>query len=72
MNNKIKDIRIKNHTYYIFNNIINIKIFEPDKIKTDGKSYKNILFYCIGYVTIKYSKYVKISSVNLYTLLSIK
>ena len=30
----------------------------------DEKSYKNILIYYIGYVTIKDSKYVKIYSVN--------
>ena len=36
---------------------ISIKIYE--------KSYKNILIFYIGYVTIKDSKYVKINSVNL-------
>ena len=29
-----------------------------------SKSYKNILFYYIGYVTIKDSEYGKINSVN--------
>ena len=33
MSNKFKDIDIKNHTYYIFDNIINIKNFDPKKIK---------------------------------------
>ena len=47
------------------NNTINIKDFDPSNIKLDEKSYKNILIYYIGYVTIKYSKYVKIYSVNL-------
>ena len=37
----------------------------------DEKSYKNILIYYIGYVTIKDSKYVKINSVNpLYLIFS--
>ena len=37
------------------------------------KSYKNILIYCIGYVTIKDLKYVKINSVNpLYLIGKIK
>ena len=62
---KIKDIDKKNRTYYFFDDIINIKSFDPDKIKIDEKSYKNILIYYIGYVTIKDLKYVKIYGVNL-------
>ena len=64
MCNKIKDISIKKHTYYFFNDINNIKKFDPNNIKIDEKSYKNILIYYIGYVTIKDSKYVKINSEN--------
>ena len=64
MSNKVKDIDIKNRTYYFFNDVINIKIFDTNKIKIDEKSYKNILTYYIGYVTIKDLKYVKINSVN--------
>ena len=71
MSNKVKDISIKNHTYYFFDDIINIKNFDPNNIKIDEKSYKNILIYYIGYVTIKDSKYVKINSVNpLYLIFS--
>ena len=62
MSNKVKDININNRTYYFFNDIINIESFEPNNIKIDEKSYKNILIYYIGYVTIQ--KYVKIYSVN--------
>ena len=62
MSNKVKDI--KKRTYYFFNDIINIKKFDPNNIKIDEKSYKNILIYYIGYVTIKDLKYVKIYSVN--------
>ena len=40
MSNKFKDIDIKNHTYYFFDDIINIKNFDPIKIKIDEKSYK--------------------------------
>ena len=47
------------HTHYFFNNIINIKNFDPNYIKIDKKSYKNILIYYIRFVTIKDSKYVK-------------
>ena len=64
MRNKVKDIDIKNQTYYFFNDIINIKNFDPNNIKIDEKSYKDILIYYIGYVTIRDSKYVKINSVN--------
>ena len=71
MNNKIKDKNIKNHTYYFFDNIINIKNFDPNKNKINEKSYRNILLYYIGYVTIKDSKYVKINSVNpLYVIIN--
>ena len=64
MINKIKDISIKNHIYYFFNDIININVFDPNNIKIDEKSYKTILIYYIRYVTIKDSKYVKINSEN--------
>ena len=63
MSNIVKDISIKN-TYYSFDNIISIKHFDPNNIKIDEKSYKNILICYIAYVTIKDSKYVKINSVN--------
>ena len=58
---RVKDINIKNRTYYFFNDI-NITDFDLDNIKIDEKSYKNILIYYIGYVTIK--KDLKIYSVN--------
>ena len=65
MSYKVKDIDIKNNTYYFFNDVMNIKKFIPNIIKFDEKSDKNILIYYIGYVTIKDSKYIKIYSVNL-------
>ena len=33
MSNKIKDIDIKKHTYYFFNDIINMKNSDPNKLK---------------------------------------
>ena len=33
--------------------MINLKNFEPKLLKIDGKSYKNIGIYNIGYITIK-------------------
>ena len=49
----IKQINIKNRTYYFFNDIINIKDLYPDLLKIDKKSYKNIGIYYIGYIAIK-------------------
>ena len=72
MSNKVKDIDIRNRTYYLFNDMINIKNFDPNNIKIDEKSYKNILIYYIGYVKIKDSKYVEINSVNPLYLIFIK
>ena len=58
----VKDINIKNHTYYYFDDIINIKDFDPSNIKIDKQSYENIFIYYIGYVSIK--KDLKLYSVN--------
>ena len=58
----VKDINIKNHTYYFFDDIINIKYFDPNNVRIDEKSYNNILIYYIGCVTIK--KDLKIYSVD--------
>ena len=60
----IKEINIKNRTYYFFDNMINIKYFNPSLIKIGKKSYKNFGIYCIGYITMKDSDLVKINSVN--------
>ena len=38
MSNKVKDMSIENHTYYFFDDIINIKDFDPKNIKIDEKS----------------------------------
>ena len=65
----INKINIKNRTCYFFDDMINIKIFDPNLLKTDKKSYKNISFYYIGYITMKDSDYVKINSVNLLYLI---
>ena len=60
----IKEINIKNRTYYFFDDMINIKDFDPSLLKIDKKLYKNIGIYYIGYITMKYSNHVKINSVN--------
>ena len=47
MSKKVKDMNIKNHTYYLFDDIINIKNFDLNNIKIDEKSYKNVIFFTI-------------------------
>ena len=49
----VKQIDIKNRTYYFYNNIIDLKNFDARLLKIDKKSYKNIGIYNIGYITIK-------------------
>ena len=50
---EVKQINIKNRTYYFYNDIINLKNFEPKLLKIDKKHYKGINMYYIGYITIK-------------------
>ena len=47
----IKQINIKNQTCYFFNDMINIKDFDPNLLKLDKNSYKNINIYYIGFIT---------------------
>ena len=49
----VKEINIKNRSYYFFNDIINIKKIDSSSLKIDKKVYKNINIYYIGYITIK-------------------
>ena len=44
--------------------MMNIKDFDPNLLKIDQKSYKNIDIYYIGYNTMKNFDHVKINSVN--------
>ena len=49
----VKQIDIKNRTYYFYNDIIDLKKFDARLLQIDKKSYKNIYIYCIGYMTIE-------------------
>ena len=49
----IKEINIKNRTYYFYNEIIDIKTFDSNMLKSDKKPYKNFDIYNIGYATVK-------------------
>ena len=49
----VKQMDIKNRTYYFYNDMINIKKFYSNLLKINKKSYKDIGVYNIGYITIK-------------------
>ena len=49
----IKEINIKERTYYFYNDIIDLKTFDSKNLKLDKKKYKDLDIYNIGYVTIK-------------------
>ena len=62
---EVKQINIKNQTYYFHSDVIDLKNFELNLLKIDKKSYKNIDIYYIGYVKIKkIDDYESIYSVN--------
>ena len=44
----VKSINIKNRTYYVFDDMINVEEFDTSLLKIDKKSYKNIGIYNIG------------------------
>ena len=49
----VKQRNIKNTTYYFYNDIINLKDFDPSLLKLDKKSVMDINISYIGYVTKK-------------------
>ena len=57
-----KQMNIKNRTYYFYDDMVNIKNFDPNLLKFDKKSFKNIGVYYTGYITKK--DQCKINSVN--------
>ena len=59
---KVKQIDIKNGTYYFYNDQINLKDFDARLLKVDKKDYKEIDIYYIGYVTVK--KIANCSNIN--------
>ena len=50
---KATDLNIKNKTYYFFNNMVNIKDFQPKLLKKDKKPHKLFDIYYVGHITIK-------------------
>ena len=71
----IKEINIKNRTYYFFNDTINIKNFDLNQIKTDQKSYNNLSYVRISsvdplYLIIdKVDRYIEENNENKYLTL---
>ena len=62
---KIKQINIKNRTYYFYNDIIDIDQFDESKIKVDKKDFNGIDIYYLGYEhKKKISECNAINSVN--------
>ena len=45
----IKEINIKNQTYYFYNDIIDLDEFDESKIKVDKKDFNDIDIYYLGY-----------------------
>ena len=50
---KVKELNIKNRTYFFFNDIIDIKNFHSKLLKIDKKPYKDFDIYYISYIAIK-------------------
>ena len=50
---EVKQINIKNRSYYFYDDIISLKKFDAGLLKIDKKSRKNIGIYYIGYITKK-------------------
>ena len=64
-----KQLNTKNRTYYLYDDLINLKDFDPNLPKLDKKSSMDISIYYIGYITNK-AEY-NIDSVNpVYLLIS--
>ena len=50
---KVKQINIKNPTFYFYNDKINFKNFDAKLLKIDKKDYNEIDIYYINYMTVK-------------------
>ena len=50
---EVKEMNIKNQTYYFFDDMIDIRNFQSNLLKIDKKPYKEIDIYHIGYITMK-------------------
>ena len=61
---KVKELNIKNRTYYYFDDIINIKDFHSKLLRIDKKQYKDIdIFTILATLLLKKLVIVKILTV---------
>ena len=66
----VKELNIKNQTYYFLDDMTDIRNFQSNLLKIDKKPYKDIDIYYIGYITIKkFNDCENIHSVNLLYLI---
>ena len=49
----IKQINIKNHTYYFFNDMIDIKDFDSNLLKTEKSRTKILVFITLDTLQLK-------------------
>ena len=59
---KIRQINIKNRTYYFHSDQTDLKDFDEKLLKIDTKDCKDIDIYYIGYMTVK--KIVNCNNIN--------
>ena len=59
-----RQLNIKNRTYYLYSDLINLSNFEANNLKLDRKSWKDIDIYYIGYVDKDKPSDWKVNSVN--------
>ena len=50
---QVKEINLKNQSYYFFDDMVDIKTFHSNLLKIDKKLHKDIDIYYIDYITIK-------------------
>ena len=61
---EIKQVNIKNRTYYFYNDIIDLKNFDARLLKIDKKSYKNIGIYNIHIQIYLQHRYITIKKID--------
>ena len=59
-NSEFKNVRIKNHTCYYFDDIIRLEDFDLENFLIDKNSHENILIHDISYKTLINSKLLSI------------
>ena len=65
INGRSQTNKYQNRTYSFYNDLTNLKKFQPNLLKIDKKHYKGINIYYVGYINIKKTdNYESIYSVN--------